>query len=134
MPKKFPTLTVDAVILKENSVVLIKRKKDPFKGMWAIPGGFVEWGETVEEAAIREAKEETGLDVEIEKLLGVYSEFGRDPRGHIISVCFLCKEIGGDLGTATDSEEARWFKLSELPELAFDHEKILGDVSKFLQS
>jgi len=134
MPKKFPTLTVDVVILKENSVVLIKRKKDPFKGMWAIPGGFVEWGETVEEAAIREAKEETGLDVEIEKLLGVYSEFGRDPRGHIISVCFLCKEIGGDLGAATDSEEARWFKLSELPELAFDHEKILGDVSKFLQS
>ncbi|HDI72963.1 MAG TPA: NUDIX hydrolase, partial [Candidatus Altiarchaeales archaeon] len=55
MPKKFPTLTVDVVILKENSVVLIKRKKDPFKGMWAIPGGFVEWGETVEEAAIREA-------------------------------------------------------------------------------
>jgi 8-oxo-dGTP diphosphatase len=133
MLEKSPALTVDAVILKENSIVLIKRKKDPFKGMWAIPGGFVEWGETVEQAAIREAKEETCLDVKIEKLIGVYSDPIRDPRGHTVSVCFLCREVGGDLMAATDAGDARYFKLSELPELAFDHGEILGDIAEFLK-
>jgi 8-oxo-dGTP diphosphatase len=128
MEERSPKLTVDAIILVEDSVVLIKRKNPPFRGKWALPGGFVEYGETVENAAKRETWEETGLDVEIDGLFGVYSEPGRDPRGHTVSVCFLCKVIGGELRAGTDSADARKFRLSRLPELAFDHEKILNDL------
>ena len=71
---KNPLLTVDTVITQSNSVVLIRRKNPPFKGSWALPGGFVEYGETVEMAAIRETKEETGLDVELDGIVGVYSD------------------------------------------------------------
>ena len=129
MVMKHPRLTVDAVIKKDNSVVLIKRKYDPFKGCWAIPGGFIEYGERVEEAVVREAKEETGLEVEIERLVGVYSDPARDPRGHVVSVCFLCKAVGGELAAETDACDVREFKVDELRvlELAFDHRKMLGD-------
>ncbi|HDI74746.1 MAG TPA: NUDIX hydrolase, partial [Thermoprotei archaeon] len=83
---KRPLLAVDTVILTEDgAIVLIKRSKDPFKGYWALPGGFVEYGETVEEAAIREAFEETGIRIELLALVGVYSDPSRDPRGHIVS-------------------------------------------------
>ena len=133
MPEKFPMLTVDAVILRDNSVVLIRRGNPPFKGKWALPGGFVEYKERVEDAVVREAKEETGLDITVDKLSGVYSDPDRDPRGHTVSVCFLCTPVGGSLKPDTDAIDARWFKLSKLPELAFDHEKILGDVLKLLQ-
>lgn len=128
MKEKFPMLTVDAIILIKDSIVLIKRRNPPFQGMWALPGGFVDYGETVENAVRREAKEETGLDVEIEKLVGVYSDPDRDPRGHTISVCFLCKPVGGNLKANTDSMDVKEFKLSKIPELAFDHEKILRDL------
>jgi 8-oxo-dGTP diphosphatase len=131
-PQKSTFLTVDAIILNDNNsdVVLIKRKNEPFKDKWALPGGFVEYGEEVEKAVVREAKEETGLKVKIEKLFGVYSKPGRDPRGHSVSVCFLCKVIGGKLGSGSDAKEAKFFELSSLPELAFDHEKILEDVKE----
>ncbi|MEA3254301.1 MAG: NUDIX hydrolase [Candidatus Altiarchaeota archaeon] len=133
MPEKFPMLTVDAVILRDNSVVLIRRGNPPFKEKWALPGGFVEYGERVEDAVVREAKEETGLDINADKLSDVYSDPDRDPRGHTVSVCFLCTPVGGGLKPDTDAIDARWFKLSKLPELAFDHEKILGDVLKLLK-
>lgn len=97
------------------------------------PGGFVEYGETVEKAVVREAKEETGLDVVIERLPGVYSEPNRDPRGHTVSVCFLCKIVAGRLKADTDSKDVKEFKLSELPELAFDHEKIIRDAIRLLK-
>ncbi len=132
MTKKHTFLTVDAVILNEDNseVVLIRRKKGPFKEMWALPGGFVEYGEKVEDAGVREVKEETGLDVKIKKLFGVYSEPERDPRGHSVSICFLCQVVGGQLGSGSDAREVKWFKLSELPESAFDHGKILRDVKE----
>ncbi len=125
--RQAPLLTVDIVIQrKDNSIILIKRKKSPFIDYWPIPGGFVEYGETVEHAAIREAKEETGLDVEIEKLIGVYSDPDRDPRGHVVSIAFLAKEVGGELMANTDAKEAKSFK--KIPKkLAFDHDKILKD-------
>ena len=128
MKEKFPRLTVDAIILTEDSIVLIKRKNTPFQGMWALPGGFVECGETVENAVKREVREETGLDIEIERLTGVYSDPDRDPRGHTVSVCFLCKPVGGTLRASTDSADVKKFKLSKIPELAFDHKKILKDL------
>ncbi|MBU4406392.1 MAG: NUDIX hydrolase, partial [Candidatus Altiarchaeota archaeon] len=99
MTQKIPRLTVDAVILdrEKNSIVLVKRGIYPFEGMWALPGGFVEYKETVENATIREAKEETGLDIEIERMVGVYSDPERDPRGHTVAVTFLCRRVGGEL-------------------------------------
>ena len=122
-----PVLTVDAIIIRnDKSIVLVKRKDDPFKGSFALPGGHVEYGETVEEAVVREAKEETGLDVDVEDLFGVYSDPHRDPRGHTVSVVFVCKEVGGELEAGSDAAEVRSFK--KPPEgLAFDHAKILKD-------
>jgi len=127
MVRKIPSLTVDIIIKREdNSVILIRRKKEPFKDQWAIPGGFIEYGETAEHAAIRETKEETGLDVEIIKLVGVYSDPMRDPRGHIISIAFLAREIGGNLVASDDARAVKVFKTTEIPKnLAFDHAKIL---------
>jgi 8-oxo-dGTP diphosphatase len=127
--RKKPVLTVDIVIARsDGSVVLVRRRHDPFKGEWAIPGGFVEYGETVEEAAKREAKEETGLDVELTKIVGVYSDPNRDPRGHTISICFLAREVGGELRADSDAKDAKYFHPSSLPSrLAFDHARILMD-------
>ncbi|MEM1874937.1 MAG: NUDIX hydrolase, partial [Candidatus Hadarchaeales archaeon] len=92
-----PRLAVDAVIKAKNGIVLVRRKNPPFRGKWALPGGFVKYGEKVEEALTREVKEETGLEVEIEKLLGVYSDPSRDPRGHVVSICFLAKVVSGKM-------------------------------------
>ena len=117
---------VDVVVPAEDGVVLIRRGTDPYEGMWALPGGFVEVGETVENAAVREAKEETNLDVEIERLVGVYSDPDRDPRGHNVSVTFLARITGGDPEAATDADEVAILDPSEV-ELAFDHRKILED-------
>ncbi|HQE72151.1 MAG TPA: NUDIX hydrolase, partial [Methanothrix soehngenii] len=82
---KTPLLAADAVILFQDGIVLIRRNNPPYQGCYALPGGFVEIGETVEEAAIREAREETGLDINLLGLVGVYSDPARDPRGHVVS-------------------------------------------------
>ncbi|MDP8939051.1 MAG: NUDIX hydrolase [Actinomycetota bacterium] len=121
-----PKIMVDIVVPSEGGVVLIRRGTDPYEGMWALPGGFVEVGETVENAAVREAKEETNLDVELERLVGVYSEPDRDPRGHNVSVTFLARIAGGDPEAATDADEVAILDPSDV-KLAFDHRKILAD-------
>ncbi|MDD5617170.1 MAG: NUDIX hydrolase [Candidatus Methanoperedens sp.] len=121
-----PLLTVDTVIIYQGKIVLIRRKNPPFQDHFALPGGFVEVGETVEEAAVREAKEETGLDVRLLKLLGVYSDPLRDSRGHTVSVCFLA--LGsGNLKAGSDAKDTGLFGIDEIPELAFDHNKIIED-------
>ncbi len=127
---KKPTLTVDAIIkVNDNKIVLVKRKNPPYKDWWALPGGIVEYGETVEEAVKREVREETGLEIEIEKLVNVYSNPKRDPRGHFISICFLCRKTGGTLRAATDAANVSIFSLKEVKnlKLAFDHKKMLED-------
>ncbi len=121
-----PLLTVDAVIMYEGKLVLIKRKNHPYKDIFALPGGFVDIGETVEQAVIREAKEETGLDIDIIKLIGVYSDPKRDPRGHTVSICFLAKGKG-NLNAGSDANDIGLFDINNLPDLAFDHNKIIKD-------
>ena len=125
--EKRPLLTAITIIRRrDGSVVLVKRLNPPFKDFYAIPGGFVEYGETIEEAAVREAKEEIGLDVRIERLVGVYSDPDRDPRGRIITVAYLAEEIGGRLRPSSDAREVKAFrKIPSKP--AFDHRKILHD-------
>ena len=120
---------VDILIEKDGKIVLIRRANDPFKGSRAIPGGFVDPGETAERAAVREAKEETGLDVEVTDIVGVYSDPERDPRGASLSVAFAAKVTGGELKGGDDASDAEWADLSKVGgmKIAFDHPKILRD-------
>ncbi|MEN6472905.1 MAG: NUDIX hydrolase [Syntrophaceae bacterium] len=120
-----PAPTVDIIIAFGGGIVLIKRKNPPHG--WALPGGFVDYGEAVEHAAAREAKEETNLEVKELTLLGVYSDPARDPRGHTISTVFTAQGFG-ELKGQDDAAEAAVFTLDNLPEpLAFDHARILAD-------
>ena len=132
MMKKCITLTVDAIIPYQGKIVVIKRRNEPFKGYYALPGGIVEYGETVEEAVLREVKEETGLDVKIHKLVGVYSDPKRDPRGHFVSICFITLPVGGELKAGSDAKDIALFSLDNIPKLAFDHNKMIEDAKKYL--
>jgi 8-oxo-dGTP diphosphatase len=128
-----PLLAVDAVIMFAAGIVLIKRGNPPFKGCYALPGGFVEVGETVEAAAIREAREETGLDIELLGLVGIYSNPDRDPRGHVVSAAFLAQGRG-ELLAGSDARIAEVFPFKRLPHLAFDHDRIIGDALSLAKS
>ena len=121
-----PLLAADAVILFEGGIVLIQRDRPPYAGCYALPGGFVEIGERVEAAAIREAAEETGLEIELLGLVGVYSDPGRDPRGHVVSAAFLARGRG-KLLAGSDARAVGIFSRERLPPLAFDHETIIAD-------
>jgi 8-oxo-dGTP diphosphatase len=135
-----PTPTVDAIIQKDSQILLVKRKNEPYKGYFALPGGFVNEGERVEDAAKREAKEETSLDIKLVNILGVYSDPNRDPRGHIMSTVFI-----GELFDSNDKIQALaqddaaavdWIKLDEVDNtrLAFDHKKIISDYKNWKKS
>ena len=124
---KNPALTVDAVIVKDRKIVLIKRKEEPFQGQYALPGGFVEYGETVEAALRREVLEETGLVVDVSSLVGIYSDPHRDPRGHVVTAAFGAVIVNGVLASGSDAAEATFWEITNLPPLAFDHAKIIQD-------
>lgn len=126
---KPPFLAVDAVILNnKDEILLMKRKIEPFKNLWGIPGGHVEYGERVEQAVLREVKEETGLKCKVVKLLGVYSDPRRDPRYHTVSVAYLLKIVSGKLHNSFESNEQKFFPLNKIPKkLGFDHTEILQD-------
>ena len=131
-----PALTVDCVIYDPKArVLLIRRKNGPFQGAFALPGGFVDIGETVEAACRREVREETGIEVSDLELVGVYSDPARDPRGHTASAVFLAKlpvaasPIAGD-----DAAAAEWVADWRTEQLAFDHAQILEDAEKILLS
>jgi len=120
-----PYPAVDIIIRTKAGVVLIERKNYPYG--WAIPGGFVDYGETVEHAAVREALEETGLRVKNLKLFGVYSDPKRDPRGHIISIVFTATATGAPRASS-DAAGIGVFTKKTLPkQIAFDHKKVLKD-------
>ena len=131
MPKPITHLVaVDALIkYSSDSIILIRRKNPPFKGFLALPGGFVDIGETVEEACVREAFEETNLKVKIIRLIGVFSKPDRDPRGHNISVAFLCIPLSEKENpeASDDAAAIEVIPLKEVPslDLAFDHKDII---------
>jgi len=123
-------VTVDAVIFRktkgDHELLLIKRKNDPFKGKWALPGGFVDEGEDLIVAAQRELLEETGLKVTQLEQLGAFGKPGRDPRQHTVSIAYTgFAEENAEVSGADDADEAKWFSVKNLPELAFDHADIV---------
>lgn len=121
-------LVADIVIeYEDGNIVLIKRKNKPFQDHWAIPGGKLDDDETIEETAVRETKEETGLDVKLTRVIGVYSKADRDPRGRFVSVAFVAVPVGGELKASDDAKEFIKTKDFLNFELAFDHKQILTD-------
>ena len=126
---KTPALTVDCVVFDARGrVLLIRRKNEPFKGYYALPGGFVEIGETVEAACRRELNEETGIVAGAIRLVGVYSNPARDPRGHTVSVAFLTPlPDGAELRAGSDASAAEWVEDWRNQQLSFDHVQILED-------
>ena len=130
-------VTADCVVVRDRAgvreVLLIRRGKAPMKGRWALPGGFVEETESLEAAALRELREETGLKgVRLLAQVGAYGDPGRDPRGRVITVAFLVKAPpGAEVRAGDDAKAAKWFPVARLPgRMAFDHERIVGDASK----
>ncbi len=139
---KNPIPTVDTIIQRNSQILFVKRKKDPFKDSLAFPGGFVNEGEKVEDAAKREVMEETSLDIELDGILGVYSDPSRDPRGHIMSTVFIGKIPKDSSGNSTepvpgdDAAEIKWVDIESIGSetFAFDHRKILSDYKKWRQT
>lgn len=133
MKYKLPRLTSDGVVIKDKKILLIKRKNNPYKDKWALPGGFVEYGEKVEESVVREVLEETGLKTKITNLVGVYSDPNRDPRGHTVTVVYLLELLEGSLKGGDDANDAKFFDINDLPELSFDHDVIINDVIRMVK-
>jgi len=132
-------ITTDIVVIcrekRRHKILLIRRKNDPFKGMWALPGGFVEKDEEIIDAAKRELYEETGIKIRT-KLheIGVFGKVGRDPRGRTISIAYLAlinKLVHPK--ASTDAKEAQWFSIKNLPPLAFDHKEIIRKAMKLFK-
>jgi len=119
-------ITVDAVIIKNNKILLIKRGVEPFKDFWALCGGYLDWNETVEDAVKREVKEELNLKVTKSKFIGVFSDPKRHPK-QCVNIAFKV-EVEGDPKSGDDAKEFKWFEIDELPELAFDHKKIINKI------
>jgi 8-oxo-dGTP diphosphatase len=133
---KTPALTTDCVIFDpEGHVLLIRRLHPPYAGAYALPGGFVEIGETVEEACRREALEETGIKIDVLRLVGVYSDPARDPRAHTVSAAYvtiLPRAVTPKAGS--DAAVAEWVEDWRSVELGFDHAQILGDAEALLRA
>jgi len=122
-----PSVTADGIVLKGNEIVLIRRGKEPFKGSYALPGGFLNYGERLEECAVREVLEETGVKTKVVELVGIYSSPDRDPRGHFVTAVYHLEPIGGMLKAGDDAQDVEWIHLDKLPKFAFDHGKIIQD-------
>jgi 8-oxo-dGTP diphosphatase len=127
-------LTADTILIVNNEVLLVQRKHEPFQGMWGLPGGFVDEGEKVLDAAKRELQEETGVENVSLTQFGAYGDPGRDPRGRTVSfVYWALLEKKPEAKAADDAANCGWFHLNQLPEMAFDHAQILSDVRSRLK-
>ena len=132
---KTPALTVDCVVFDPRGrVLLVRRKNEPFKGAYALPGGFAEIGETVETACRRELLEETGIEVGALRLVGVYSDPQRDPRGHTVSIVYLAQlRNAAEPRAGSDAAGVEWVEDWRAHQLAFDHAQVLADAEKLLK-
>ncbi len=125
-----PMLTADCVVTNSRGeILLVRRGGEPFKGCWALPGGFMEMDETLEHCAVRELEEETGLKVSEQeiRLIGVYSALGRDPRGRTVTTAYAAHVENDEAVAGDDAAEVRWWPIAALPPLAFDHAEIVSD-------
>jgi 8-oxo-dGTP diphosphatase len=131
---KNPAPTIDVVVTDMERVVIIQRAREPHKGSWVFPGGFIDYGETAEHAAVREVLEETNLDVELIDILGIYSAPERDPRSHHVNIIFIARPVGGTLRGGDDAESAKWVEIVDLKEsdLAFDHGLVFSDFKMWM--
>lgn len=134
-------VTVDSIVLgkgEQDSVLLIQRKNDPFKGQWAFPGGFVEDDEDLPQAAARELEEETGLKINPQEMeqLGAWGTPGRDPRGRTVTIVFFIKASMNEhkITAADDADDAQWWPLKSLPPMAFDHKMILENIMRKIEA
>ena len=125
-----PSVTADGLVVKDGKVLLIRRKREPFKGEYALPGGFLEYGERMEDCVVREVKEETGIATRVIGLFGVFSDPHRDPRGHFVTAVYHLKPTGGRLRAGDDAASAKWMDIDDPPELAFDHGEIIRQFIK----
>jgi 8-oxo-dGTP diphosphatase len=137
-PTKYAVAADIVVFCRQSStyhVLLIQRKNDPYKLMWALPGGFLEPEEDLKDCALRELQEETGLNLNDIMQVGAYGKPGRDPRGRVISIAFVSvlPEPLPLLYPADDAAQAAWFELTNLPAMAFDHEQIIADARNLLR-
>jgi 8-oxo-dGTP diphosphatase len=139
MSKQDIRLTVDAVVFGYEeglvSILLVKRKYEPYKGCWALPGGFVMEGESLEEAVERELLEETGVNINYLEQLYSFGKPNRDPRGRVVSIAYfgLVRPDAFHINASTDAEEAQWFPINHLPEISFDHMEIISTAIKRLK-
>ena len=135
-----PIPTVDVIIEQNSRILMIRRKNDPYQGCLALPGGFVDEGERIEDAARREANEETSLSIHLVDILGVYSDPKRDPRGHLISTVFVGivpnDNLSVEASAQDDASEVEWINLEAIKKnnIAFDHKKILFDYKVWKES
>ena len=124
-----PMLTADCVVTHGGRVLLIRRGNEPFRGCWALPGGFMEMDETIEHCAVRELQEETGIraDESQLRLVGIFSTPGRDPRGRTVTAAYALRlDHGVEASAGDDAADLQWWPLDQLPPLAFDHRDIIG--------
>jgi 8-oxo-dGTP diphosphatase len=126
-PLYTPALVVDGILRRGASILLIRRRRPPWQDMWALPGGFVEIGESCEAAVVREFREETGVRTSVDRLVGVYSDPHRDPRAHVVSVVYRLKGSRSTPKGGSDAVEARWWPTKQLPPLAADHAAMISD-------
>lgn len=132
-----PSVTADSVLFAKKDgymhVLLIKRGNEPYKGYWAFPGGFLNMDETVPHCAERELEEETGIRLSGMQLVGIYSDVDRDPRGRVITAAYTAITDMPEAVAADDAAAAKWWRLTELPKLAFDHLTILQDALRIVK-
>ena len=135
MWKTKPVAASDSVVIKGNKILLVKRVHEPYAGWWTLPGGIMDLGETIEQTAIREVKEETGIDVKIVSLVGIYSGTKRDPRGTTVDVVYMMKFVRMSGKPDSESSEVKFFPFNKLPKnIGFDHRQIIKDALKLLRT
>ncbi len=132
--QKVPMIVVDGILIENDNVLLVERTTEPFLGHNVLPGGFVDYGERVKEAVIRETFEETGLRTKVMAFVGIYDNPKRDPRGRTISLAFLLKRTGGRIRESNETRNIRFFPLNKLPKrMGFDHKQMVADALKMMK-